>query len=47
MIILIVLKLYIQFFQTLNPGDLINEGNTAPIHAGAKKYYLEKGLLKN
>jgi TRAP transporter TAXI family solute receptor len=34
-------------FQTLNPGDLINEGNTAPIHVGAKKYYLEKGLLKN
>ena len=34
-------------FQSLNPEDLIHEGNTAPIHEGARKYYLEKGLVKN
>lgn len=34
-------------FQTLNPEDLIYDGNTAPIHEGAKKYYLEKGIIKN
>jgi TRAP transporter TAXI family solute receptor len=34
-------------FQTLNPEDLIYEGNTAPLHEGAKRYFLEKGLIKN
>ncbi len=34
-------------FQTLNPEDLIYSGNTAPLHEGAKRYFLEKGLIKN
>jgi uncharacterized protein len=33
-------------FQTLNPENLIFDGNTAPLHDGAKKYFLEKGLIK-
>jgi len=34
-------------FQTLNPKDIIYGGNTAPLHEGAKRYFLEKGLIKN
>ena len=34
-------------FQTLSPKDVIYGGNTAPLHDGAKRYFLEKGLIKN
>jgi uncharacterized protein len=33
-------------FQTLNPRDLAYDGNTAPLHEGAKRYYREKGYIK-
>lgn len=33
-------------FQTLTPKDLVYAGNTAPLHKGAKRYFLEKGLIK-
>lgn len=33
-------------FQTLTPKDLVYGGNTAPLHKGAKRYFLEKGLIK-
>ena len=33
-------------FQTLTPQDLVYGGNTAPLHDGAKRYFLEKGLIK-
>lgn len=32
-------------FQTLTPEDLVYSGNTAPLHRGAKRYYLEKGYI--
>ncbi len=32
-------------FSTLDPAKMIKEGNTAPLHDGAKKYYMEKGWL--
>lgn len=32
-------------FSTLEKAKLITEGNSAPLHEGAKKYYKEKGLL--
>lgn len=32
-------------FSTLIPEKLIREGNTAPLHKGAEKYFVEKGLL--
>ena len=32
-------------FSTLTPERMITEGNTAPLHAGAVRYYKEKGLL--
>ncbi len=31
---------------TLNKEDMINNGLTAPLHEGAKRYYIEAGLLK-
>jgi TRAP transporter TAXI family solute receptor len=33
-------------FSTLNPKDMIEDGNTAPLHKGAERYFREKGLLK-
>ncbi len=32
-------------FSTLKPEDLIYDGNTAPLHRGAKRYFEESGLL--
>ncbi len=32
-------------FSTLEPEKLITEGNTAPLHPGAEKYFREKGLI--
>jgi len=32
-------------FQTLSKEDLIYNGNTAPLHAGAKRYFRESGLI--
>ncbi|NDF12727.1 MAG: TAXI family TRAP transporter solute-binding subunit [Proteobacteria bacterium] len=32
-------------FSTLDPAKLPKEGNTAPLHKGAEKYFKEKGLL--
>ncbi len=32
-------------FVALNPKDMIKNGNSAPLHAGAAKYYKEKGLM--
>jgi TRAP transporter TAXI family solute receptor len=32
-------------FQLLTPGGMIKNGNSAPIHDGAAKYYREKGLM--
>lgn len=32
-------------FSTLDPVKMIFEGNTAPLHAGAKRYFKESGLL--
>ena len=37
-------KLHPVFFQ-LTKKDMISHGKTAPYHAGAEKYYREKGLL--
>ena len=34
-------------FQTLVPEELIYSANTAPIHEGAKRYFIEKGLISN
>jgi TRAP transporter TAXI family solute receptor len=33
-------------FQALNPKDLVYSGNTAPLHPGARRYFLEKGYIK-
>lgn len=33
-------------FSTLDPVSMITDGNTAPLHEGAIKYYKEKGMLK-
>lgn len=33
-------------FSTLNPEDLPESGNTAPLHSGAAKYFKEKGWVK-
>lgn len=33
-------------FVNLNPKNLVKEGNTAPLHRGAEKYFGEAGLLK-
>ena len=33
-------------FQTLRKEDMIYDGNTVPLHKGARRYYLEKGLIK-
>lgn len=32
-------------FSTLDKKTMIMEGNTAPLHSGARKYYVEAGLL--
>jgi TRAP-type uncharacterized transport system substrate-binding protein len=32
-------------FGELDEKSLINEGNTAPLHRGAERYFREKGLL--
>lgn len=32
-------------FVNLDPKKLVHEGNTAPLHEGAKRYFKEKGLL--
>lgn len=32
-------------FVSLDPKKLVHEGNTAPLHEGAKRYFKEKGLL--
>lgn len=32
-------------FVNLDPKRLVSEGNTAPLHKGAEKYFKEKGLL--
>lgn len=34
-------------FSTLTPEDMVLEGNTAPLHKGAERYYREAGLLKD
>ncbi|HEX6980117.1 MAG TPA: TAXI family TRAP transporter solute-binding subunit [Alphaproteobacteria bacterium] len=32
-------------FANLNPKDMIKNGNSAPLHNGAAKYYKEKGMM--
>lgn len=32
-------------FSTLDPAHMVTDGNTAPLHDGAKRYFAEKGLL--
>lgn len=32
-------------FATLDPKKLVREGNTAPLHPGAERYFKEKGML--
>ena len=32
-------------FSTLTPEGLVIDGNTAPLHDGAKRYFEEKGLI--
>lgn len=32
-------------FANLDPKNMVNEGNTAPLHKGAERYFREKGLL--
>jgi type I restriction enzyme S subunit len=32
-------------FANLDPKKMVNEGNTAPVHKGAERYFREKGLL--
>lgn len=32
-------------FANLDPKKMVNEGNTAPLHKGAERYFREKGLL--
>ena len=33
-------------FANLKPEDMVKAGNSAPLHAGAEKFFREKGLLK-
>ncbi|MCB1320220.1 MAG: TAXI family TRAP transporter solute-binding subunit, partial [Leptospiraceae bacterium] len=33
-------------FSTLDPVDMVFDGNTAPLHEGAKRYFKESGLLE-
>ncbi|MCH2548211.1 MAG: TAXI family TRAP transporter solute-binding subunit, partial [Alphaproteobacteria bacterium] len=33
-------------FSTLDPALMVTDGNTAPLHKGAERYFREKGLLK-
>jgi TRAP-type uncharacterized transport system substrate-binding protein len=30
----------------LRPQDMVTDGNSAPLHPGAARYFREKGLLK-
>ena len=32
-------------FATLDPKKMVKEGNTAPLHKGAERYFKEKGML--
>jgi hypothetical protein len=32
-------------FATLKTSDMIKDGNSAPLHAGAAKYFKEKGWM--
>jgi TRAP transporter TAXI family solute receptor len=32
-------------FGALDPKDMVKDGNSAPLHPGAVKYYKEKGWL--
>jgi TRAP transporter TAXI family solute receptor len=32
-------------FATLDPKKMVSEGNTAPLHKGAERYFKEKGLM--
>lgn len=34
-------------FSTLDPTLMVHDGNTAPLHKGAERYFREKGLLKD
>jgi TRAP transporter TAXI family solute receptor len=34
-------------FSTLEPKELVKSGNTAPLHAGAERYFKEKGWLNS
>lgn len=33
-------------FSTLDPALMVHDGNTAPLHKGAERYFREKGLLE-
>ena len=33
-------------FANLDPAKMVTDGNSAPLHPGAAKYYKEKGWLK-
>ena len=33
-------------FANLDPAKMVSDGNSAPLHPGAAKYYKEKGWLK-
>ena len=33
-------------FANLDPQKMVTDGNSAPLHPGAEKYYKEKGWLK-
>lgn len=34
-------------FSTLDPAHMVEDGNTAPLHPGAERYFREAGLLNN
>jgi len=33
-------------FRSLTPAEMVGDGNTAPLQAGAARYYRERGWLK-
>ena len=33
-------------FANLDPAKMVDDGNSAPLHPGAAKYYKEKGWMK-
>lgn len=33
-------------FETLEPEDMVSEGNSAPLHPGAERYYREQGWIE-